>query len=142
VQVVSYEYSTENGFSSTGSMQASGLAAGIYPIYASSRLIVMFTVAGIFQWPTANSYGVYQVKHQQTGAILGSNNMAYALSYLGPAGDGNYRGDNASNTFYPASYGTTGLVSFQLFVNPVNGTVQFNRDNSSVSTITIIEVKQ
>ena len=142
MQVVHIDYSTENGFNTNGAFQTSGLSLGIYPIYASSRLLIDITIAGIFQHPTANSYTNWRLVHSQSGDVVSGNNIAYALSYLGGAGDGNYRGDNASNTFYPASYGTTGIVSFTLQACPINGTVQFNRDSSSTSTITITEIKQ
>ena len=81
--------------------------------------------------------------HNQSGSNI-HGNFAYALGYLGSSGgDGNnYRGHSASNTWYPASYNTTATQSFTVYCMPVNGTVQFNRDSASFSSITIMEIKQ
>ena len=82
--------------------------------------------------------------HNQSSTFVHSNNFAYALAYLGSSGGegNNYRGHSASQTFYPASYGTTATQSFTVFAFPVNGTVQFNRDGGAFSSITIMEIKQ
>jgi hypothetical protein len=140
VQVAYTEYQTENGFNTTGGFQATGLGVGINPVYSNSKFIIHITVAGIFQWPAAGSYTNWSLRHNQSGTYVSGSNLAYASNYISI--DGTYRGNNESNTFYVGPYGTTATQSYTLYACPINGTVQFNRDSSSSSTIMVIEVKQ
>jgi hypothetical protein len=93
--------------------------------------------------PSENSYSNWMLYHNQTGSNI-HGNMAYALGYLGSSGGAgnNYRGDSTSNSFFPASYGTTATQSYTVYCMPVNGTVQFNRDGGSFSSMTFMEIKQ
>ena len=137
MQVVHVSFPTEQGFNNTGSYQQTSLELSITPIYSNSKFIVHVTVAGTFQAPNGGSYANWQLYHVQSGT---GYNFAYASNYISI--DGSYRGQNITNTFYVGPYGTTGVQRYVVYVNPVNSAVQFNRDSGSISTMTIIEIKQ
>ena len=134
LQVVNATYSTQSTTTS-GSFVDTGLAASITPISASSKILVLVSLTGVYKSTSSNCLSVHNLVRNSTQLIVFEAIGAYNNS----ASDSN-RESNATSTTYLDSPATTSSVTYKVQQRiDGSGTVTSQGNNGS-STITLMEI--
>lgn len=132
LQAVNATYSTETD-NSTSTFADTGLTASITPTSASSKILVLVDIAGV--WKTSNNTGV------NLKLVRGSTDLitfAKAAGFTGTT-TSNMPGTQGCN--YMDSPATTSTTTYKVqFMSTSNNALARINDNSQTSTITLLEI--
>jgi len=137
IQVVSATSSTEYTTTSS-SFTDTGLTINITPTSSSSKILVSLFINGVFLNNVNAGFGRFQLVRNSTG--LGA--FGYAVAYLdSTAGGASNRGCSTVAFQYLDSPATTSSTTYKVqFAQSTGSTLNMNRDNSGVSSITVMEI--
>lgn len=126
-------YTSVQVTTSSGSMVDTGLSATITPILATSKILVLVSQNGIFRSPVSDSYASVRLLRNGTALFV----FGYPVGYVNAA---LYQHGSVGTEFLD-SPATTSAVTYKTQFAAVNGcVVDAQRDNSPLSTITLMEI--
>jgi hypothetical protein len=134
LQVVSASTNTQTEVA-TATYTDTGLTATITPLFSSSKILVLVSANGLAK-RDQNTYGNLQlVRGSSTSLIIFGGQFGFT-------GDTSNSGVAGASVSYLDSPATTSATSYKVQVNNIlaTGSIRFNWDTSSHSTITLMEI--